>query len=899
MYIHVTLPGFITRNAQPHPHSSGSHDSKTQPMPQNCCINLRESQDYAASAGGDFASAQAFSHYAPNIVIEPVHLDISLHFDDLAEETTRIKVITTFRHSRGELIESVNDRKSITLNGVAFEDLTVTTPGVSHAYDGEHLKLVWDTPFNAGEDRHVTVEYKVKAPIAGLYFSKPDSFPIGVKWAITDHETEKARYWLACVDFPTVRTTLTWHITAPAELTSLANGRLESEDVKDGFKTTHWKLDHRCPSYLICFAVGQLIEYDDGEVDGIPIKYYTAKGNDPQDLHRSFGRTPEMIKWLQKKIDYKFPWPKYYQIALPGIGGAMENISLVTWTDTLLIDETLATERKAWIETINIHEMAHTYFGDLLVIRFFEHAWLKESWATYIEACWVEDLGEADEYRYQMYLKARNYIFECGGYMRPIVCRKYDSSWDLFDSHTYPGGCWRLHMLRHLIGTSCFWRGVHRYVRDHAGKTVVTHDLQTALETESGVNLTRFFDQFIYSKGYPRLKGNYDYSRDSGNRVRITLSQQQQDDAAGIPLFAFPVDVEIVDDAGGRHVQTIMFDREARQVAVFFLPERRKPARVRVDPQGKVLHTLEMSADEEILENVAAGAEDVVSRMWAYAELVKIGTRGAIKKVGRLVAKEKFYGVKIKVAQSLAAARTAIAIDLLAELISAETDPQAMSSVVDAASGIRDPVIRDAVLKLLTRENLPAHGSALAVLGAQKNPDDLSYLLQVAKDDTKIGQHGIVRSSALMALGLHRSEEAFQYLLNRVGYRVEPLQSRPAAISALAGSADWQEKRFKNRAIEVITNLLRDPDRNVRISAVNALVSLDARGAQADIASVRSTIAANEHSWLDRRMASLRAGPGGEKAHREQIERLEERVRKLESRLAEKEAKEKEEEEKK
>lgn len=59
------------------------------------------------------------------------------------------------------------------------------------------------------------------------------------------HMPDRARYWLATVDFPIVRTTLTWHITAPQRFTSLANGASVGEEVKDGFKTTHWKLDHR------------------------------------------------------------------------------------------------------------------------------------------------------------------------------------------------------------------------------------------------------------------------------------------------------------------------------------------------------------------------------------------------------------------------------------------------------------------------------------------------------------------------------------------------------------------------------------------------------------------------------------------------------------------------------
>lgn len=76
-------------------------------------------------------------------------------------------------------------------------------------------------------------------------------------------------------------------------------------------------------------------------------------------------------------------------------------------------------------------------------------------------------------------------------------------------------------------------------------------------------------------------------------------------------------------------------------------------------------------------------------------------------------------------------------------------------------------------------------------------------------------------------------------------------------------------------------------------------MTLDARGAQSDISAVRSTLPANEHPWLDRHLASLRGGSNGDKAQREQVEKLEERVRKLESKLSEREAREKEEEEKK
>lgn len=45
-------------------------------------------------------------------------------------------------------------------------------------------------------------------------------------------------------------------------------------------------------------------------------------------------------------------------------------------------------------------------------------------------------------------------------YERPIVTRRYDSSWSMYDGHLYQGGSIRLHMLRHYLGDDIFWQAV-------------------------------------------------------------------------------------------------------------------------------------------------------------------------------------------------------------------------------------------------------------------------------------------------------------------------------------------------------------------------------------------------------------------------------------------------------
>ena len=66
---------------------------------------------------------------------------------------------------------------------------------------------------------------------------------------VTDHETERARYWLPCVDHPSARTTLDIAITAPTGMEILATGALkQTEDHEDGTTTARWHSAEPCPS---------------------------------------------------------------------------------------------------------------------------------------------------------------------------------------------------------------------------------------------------------------------------------------------------------------------------------------------------------------------------------------------------------------------------------------------------------------------------------------------------------------------------------------------------------------------------------------------------------------------------------------------------------------------------
>ncbi len=820
--------------------------------------------------------------YAPDLTLEPKHIEVRLAFD-LDAAIASGSVTTT-------VVANRDRARSLALDAVAFEDVSVRDPSgraLSWRYDGKRIAVSWNEPIAAGEERRLEVCYRVREPVSGMHFTRPDQhYPSRPRFVITDHETERARYWLPCVDYPAVRTTYDFHLTAPAELTILANGVLAAESTKSGVKTAHWHLDYPCPSYLACLAIGRFVRFDDEPVGGRPIAYFATAGYTPEQLARTFGPTPRMMSWLEQRLARPFPFKKYYQIAVPEMGGAMENISLVTWTDLCMLDETWALEFRDAVDSTNIHEMAHAYFGDAIVCRHFEHSWLKESWAVYIETVWLEENAGRNERDYDLHVNAESYFDEADNrYVRPIVTRKYNSSWDLFDRHLYPGGAWRIHMLRERLGDGAFWSAVRDYVATYSERVVETEDFRRKLEEHSGLNLTRFFDEWVYAPGYPKLAVSFRHDKERGEGTFV-VEQKQRDDKKGIGLFSFRLEIDFEDDAGF-HAVEVAVEKE-RHVLTLALPA--SPKQICIDPRQKVLFGLECNpGDDQIRRSVTDGPTLAV-RIWAARELIKTGTRPNARAVEEAMRNEPFWGVRAAVGTALGNAKGSEAIEPLAAMLGREEDPRALAPLAAACGKIRDPRLRAALLEFL-RKDLPyrARATALESLGAQHDERDLDLLVAESRRDTL---HSLVPAGAFAGLGKLRSERAFRELCARVRYGREPDVARPAAVEALGESTALLARERKEEAAELLADLTRDPGPRVRMRAAAALAAQGVASAIPALTALTKLQPHQDTPAIERLIRKVRNGTPGEEvaALRKQVDEITERFRKLEERLQNSEA---------
>jgi aminopeptidase N len=847
------------------------------------------------ASDNDFSDPNVEEHYPPDLELEPIHLDIDL-FVDVAHATASGKVTHTVQARR-------DGPTVLKLDAVDFEELEARDPdgnGLTWHYDGRALTLEWAAPFSAGEQRRAEIAYRVTEPVAGLYFSRPnEAYPDQPWYAASDHETERARHWLPCLDLPNVRTTLDFHLRAESRFTILANGLLvEEEKHGDGTKTAHWRLEQLCPSYLICIAIGDFVRADDGAFDDgekrIELAYFCSREHSAEDLLRTFGRTRDMMAWMTAKFDMPFPYPKYYQFALPGIYGAMENISLVSWHDAMVQDETLTQEISFWVDEVNVHEMAHSYFGDAVVCRDFAHAWLKESWATYIDQCWQEDRHGQDEGLYTFYDNAQRYFKEADErYKRPIVTRRFRSSWDMYDAHLYPGGACRLHTLRHELGDAVFWAAVRDYLKRYHGQVVETDDFRRVLEEHSGRALGKFFDQWFRSPGYPALKVTFKYD-DKHKQGTFEIEQTQVDKEEGVPAFTLSTDVAWTIDGVEQRAPVRL--EEARQVVT--VPMEAKPEQVRFDPLAKTLHKLEFNPGDPMLRAQLTGAKDVIGRIQAAHELAKTGKRANIQAIVEAYADEPFWGVREQFARALGEADTEAAVEGLARIVGLEQDPRIMASVFQAAGKYRDARIREAIVARLEQGFQPeqpaglpyvAAAAAYEALGKQRREAEWDLLVEGAGRDSF---NGYAQSGALRGLAETRRAEAIDLLMERVVYGATSNRARPAAVQGLAEIGKGQEKAARERVVEKLVDLLRDSWDRVSRSAAVGLKTVKAPEAIGALQAYGWRLSHQEQVSVERLVKALRAEDMVDgSAVKKQVEELQEKMRKLDEQLQKLQAK--------
>jgi aminopeptidase N len=718
-------------------------------------------------------------------------------------------------------IRSLRPIKHVELDAVAFHVKKVSLAQgdgspqpAQHTHDGKKLTILLPTPWSAGQEATLRVDYRVEDPKEGLHFFGPTAAePDTPRIVWSQGEPTSNRYWFPCIDEPDERQTTEIVVTVPEGFEAVSNGKLLSRKTSDDGKSVifDWRQDKPHPSYLVTLVVGQFDVVRE-EWDRVPVLYYVPRGKKDQ-VAPTFARTREMLAFFSKRFGIHYPWDKYAQVVAYRFGGGMENTSATTMGD-ILQDQRSILERDS--DSIISHELAHQWWGDLVTCRDWAHIWLNEGFASYAEALWDEHRDGADAYAYNMYQKAGGAI--SGGKTRPVVDRRYPTAMSMFDGRAYPKGAWVLHMLRRRVGEDVFFKAVEQYGSGHRLQSAETADFRRTMERVTGRNLERFFYDWTERPGNPVLDVTTEYTPAS-QQARVVVKQTQ----SGEP-FHFPLTLRVSCAGAAKPVvveQDVM-DKEN----TFLIPLPGTPTRVEIDPEQAILAEIKETKGRDLWADQLLQGSSVPVRLRAVRHFRDSKTDEDRELLARALAEEKFWGVQTEIASALADMGGETARAALMEGCR-HSNARVRRACMQGLGNLQsDSQIAEFAAQVL-RKSDPSYG----VCGAAM----LTYVKHKGKDAvavlspwlTRPSHNDTLRASALAALAQTQDPAALDLLL-QYAKAGNPRTSRGAALRGLtqfvrkAKLSDEQSKQIET----LLAEGLQGDDMMTQFVVLNATTEL-------------------------------------------------------------------------
>lgn len=561
-------------------------------------------------------------HERPQRTYDVLHYIIRTSFDVpnktiIGDETVALKPLANGFNSF-EL-----DASNMKIEAVTLSETSTT---LQWTQPPDKLAITLDRAYEPSETISVRIRYRA-TPTRGLYFIP--GYPPGsaASWSKpaqiwTQGEPEDNHHWFPCYDFPDDKATSEQYITTGAGEIAISNGTLlETKTNADGTHTFHWKMEQPHASYLTSLVVGNYAKLEDA-YKNITLEYYTYRGTE-ETARRAFIKTPEMMSLFSQKLDYEYPYDRYAQTVVASfIFGGMENITATTHADSEIL---YGNTKEAQLSSENLisHELAHSWFGNLVTCKDWSELWLNEGFATFMEAVFREHEAGRDAYLEEMRSNTSLYFIEdLLKYRRPLVYNLYGSAIDIFDATVYKKGALVLHMLRETVGDEMFWKALHRYLEEYKYKPVGTSDLQRVFEETTGQRLGWFFDQWVYKAGFPELRVRSFYHAPTQN---LTLEVTQTQSAAAMtPLvFRLPVEIELATDKGERTERIEITQRSQR----FTFKLDGKPLMIRFDKGARLLKKIDFPQPASMLKYQLAHSSDVAGRIEAAEALAELAHR--------------------------------------------------------------------------------------------------------------------------------------------------------------------------------------------------------------------------------------------------------------------------------
>jgi len=371
---------------------------------------------------------------------------------------------------------------------------------------------------------------KIESGPQGLFaqaYVKPD----GGKGVLlsTQFEATDARRMFPCWDEPAFRATFQLTVTVPATWATVSNMPVAERVEQGPLATTRFQRTPKMPTYLLEFSAGDLARLA-GKSGATPLGLWAVRGQE-KDGAIALANAKQILADYNVYFGYPFPLPKLDSIAIPGgFAGAMENWGAITYVDQVLLvtDSSTVADRQT-VYSVQAHEMAHQWSGDLVTMGWWDDIWLNESFASWMAAKetdlrnpswhWWESEDVSKEVAMTADARVSSHAIQ------QHVANELEANNSFDPEITYSKGEAVLRMLEAYLGPDAFRAGIRAYMKAHAYSNATTADMWNSLSEGGGRRVDQIAADWTEQAGFPVV--SVMASCDAEGKRTVALSQKR------------------------------------------------------------------------------------------------------------------------------------------------------------------------------------------------------------------------------------------------------------------------------------------------------------------------------------------------------------------------------------
>lgn len=493
-----------------------------------------------------FAKAQT-----PGENINVTHYEIHLNNFDFNNHTLQAQTIVTLTAVNPINIIAV-ELKSFTVSAV-----TATGANVSNfAQNGDVLTINLASALAANASASFTITYgghTFNESWGGVMWSGNYVCNMGVGFESIPHNLGKC--WFPCVDNFTDKATYDVYVTVPTTTAAICGGNLENDTNNgDGTHTVHYNVPQEIATYHISFAVGDYVEWTDtynGLERDIPITVY-VKPSQINNVPGTFVHVKDIASFYENNFGaYPFNRIGYVVTSV----GCMEHVDNIGITSGVVTGNTTQEEYVA-------HELSHMYFGNKVTCATAEEMWLNEGFAQFCGVFYRSEIYGEDDFQQAMSSKTNNITNWCKSENNWIPLNNVPQTMTYDNSAVYNRGAVVVNTMMNYMGRETFLEGLRSYLNTYNYNAASSEQLRDALTAATGIDMTGFFDTYVFTAGMPHYGVDLLNVTQNGNQYDATVKMSYQHYGPEHVGQNNRVEVTFVDNAGHLQTELVNWDGE-------------------------------------------------------------------------------------------------------------------------------------------------------------------------------------------------------------------------------------------------------------------------------------------------------------------------------------------------